>query len=89
VTDVAGVEMNQNVMTKLILPVVLPVPKLISLDLFSGCGGLSCGLESAGLTKCKWAVEIDTKAADTFRLNFPLAKVYNEDVVDWFANLKV
>lgn len=39
------------------------------IDLFSGCGGLACGLEQAGL-KSVWAVEIDPDAAGTYGANF-------------------
>jgi predicted RNA methylase len=63
--------------------------KLKSLDLFSGCGGLTCGLEASGLTECKWAVEMDSKAAKAFAKNFPGCRVYNEDVVAWLQKLKV
>jgi C-5 cytosine-specific DNA methylase len=66
-----------------------PVKKLTTLDLYSGCGGLSCGLKNCGLTESKWAVEMDTKAAQAFKTNFPACKVYNEDVSMWFQNLKV
>jgi DNA (cytosine-5)-methyltransferase 1 len=39
-------------------------------DLFSGAGGLSLGLERAGW-QCKLAVERDSDCQETFRLNFP------------------
>nr|WP_289221778.1 DNA cytosine methyltransferase [Turicimonas muris] len=45
-----------------------------AIDIFSGCGGVSCGLTIAGF-KIKTAVEIEDKAVDTY-LNYPpLAKV--------------
>lgn len=40
-----------------------------AIDLFSGCGGVSCGLTRAGLT-VKAAVEIERDAAETY-LNYP------------------
>lgn len=40
------------------------------LDLFAGAGGFSLGLEAAGFD-CAGVVEIDSRAADTYRLNFP------------------
>lgn len=64
-------------------------PPLNSLDLFSGCGGLSLGLESSGFAQCKWAVEIDKTAAKTFSTNFPRCRVFNEDVGSWFERLQV
>lgn len=39
-------------------------------DLFSGCGGFSLGLESAGLV-CRAAVDFDEPAIETFRVNHP------------------
>lgn len=38
------------------------------IDLFAGCGGLSYGLIQAGF-KCKWAIEIDENACETYRYN--------------------
>jgi DNA (cytosine-5)-methyltransferase 1 len=45
-----------------------------AIDIFSGCGGMSCGLTSAGF-KVKAAVEIDYRAADTYLAYPPLARV--------------
>ena len=39
------------------------------IDLFSGCGGLACGLRQAGLESA-WAVEVDRDAAATYEANF-------------------
>lgn len=39
------------------------------LDLFAGAGGMSLGLEAAGF-HCVGAVELDTRAAESYRLNF-------------------
>lgn len=44
--------------------------KLTFIDLFSGCGGFSLGLEWAGLT-CKAAVDFNEPAIETFRRNHP------------------
>jgi DNA (cytosine-5)-methyltransferase 1 len=38
----------------------------MGLDLFSGAGGLSLGLESTGFITTGWAVEFDVSAARTF-----------------------
>lgn len=48
--------------------------KFEAIDIFSGCGGVSCGLTLAGF-KVKSAVEIDKNAVDTYRSYAPLNKV--------------
>ncbi|MGV6398107.1 DNA cytosine methyltransferase [Pseudomonas caspiana] len=53
--------------------------KLKALDLFSGCGGLSVGLQQAGFQVAA-AVEIDPKAQETYALNHPDVKLYSEDI---------
>jgi site-specific DNA-cytosine methylase len=49
------------------------------MDLCSGAGGLSSGLESAGVATARWAVESNQNAAKAFRLNHPTAKVSDSD----------
>jgi hypothetical protein len=63
--------------------------KLMSLDLFAGCGGLTRGLEDSGVVKCKWAVELDLAAARTFKKNFPQAVVFKSDLRNWFKKVQV
>jgi len=53
--------------------------KLKSLDIFSGCGGLSEGLHQAGVAECWWAVDNHHPAAEAYRLNHPKATVFEED----------
>lgn len=48
-------------------------------DLFAGCGGLSLGLEAAGLEP-RWAVELDPHAAATYRASHPGVAAFQEDV---------
>jgi DNA (cytosine-5)-methyltransferase 1 len=46
-------------------------PTLI--DLFSGCGGFSLGMERAGF-RCLAAIDFNPEAVETFRANFPEVK---------------
>ena len=50
-----------------------------AIDLFSGAGGLSLGLEAAGFTSV-FAVEIDGDAAETYSACFPQAEVCRGDI---------
>lgn len=47
-------------------------------DAFAGCGGLSLGLEQAGLA-VRWATEWDKYAADTFLQTHPSCTLYRTD----------
>lgn len=49
------------------------------IDLFSGAGGLSCGLEQAGFVSV-WANELEAQSAQTYRLNHPNAKIVTGDI---------
>lgn len=53
--------------------------KLNFIDVFSGAGGLSCGMELAGLN-CVLGVEIDKYASQTFKENHKNAEVYCGDI---------
>jgi DNA (cytosine-5)-methyltransferase 1 len=48
-------------------------------DLFSGAGGLSCGLEMAGW-KCAFAVDNNKEAIETFKENHKNVSTYVDDV---------
>jgi DNA (cytosine-5)-methyltransferase 1 len=50
-----------------------------AIDLFSGCGGLSLGLKYAGFTVLA-AVEIDSKARETYALNHPEVPLVGTDI---------
>ncbi|KAL6647284.1 hypothetical protein ACP70R_014721 [Stipagrostis hirtigluma subsp. patula] len=55
------------------------VPKenrLATLDIFAGCGGLSEGLQQAGVSFTKWAIEYEEPAGEAFRQNHPEAVVF-------------
>ena len=49
------------------------------IDLFSGCGGSALGFQQAGL-KVKVAVDINKKASEFFKLNFPESVVLSSDI---------
>ncbi|KAI7755349.1 hypothetical protein M8C21_026116, partial [Ambrosia artemisiifolia] len=57
--------------------------RLATLDIFAGCGGLSGGLQKAGASETKWAIEYEEPAGDAFKLNHPdaLAFVHNCNVI--------
>lgn len=48
-----------------------------TVDLFSGCGGLTLGFDMAGFVS-RLAVEVDPDASATYRRNFPSAYVWDD-----------
>ncbi|KFK37543.1 dna methyltransferase 2 [Arabis alpina] len=50
--------------------------RLATLDIFAGCGGLSHGLEQAGVSATKWAIEYEEPAGQAFRQNHPESTVF-------------
>ena len=53
--------------------------KINFIDLFSGAGGFSCGLEMAGFN-CLLGVDFNKDAIKTFERNHPLSKSYCGDI---------
>jgi DNA (cytosine-5)-methyltransferase 1 len=53
--------------------------EMLSIDLFSGCGGLTQGMHQAGF-KTKVAVELVENAAAAFSLNHPETKVIKKNI---------
>lgn len=53
--------------------------KINALDLFAGAGGLSLGMEMAGINIIA-AVEFDNKIARTYKFNHPATIMINEDI---------
>ncbi|MFO0213318.1 MAG: DNA cytosine methyltransferase, partial [Pseudanabaena sp.] len=49
------------------------------IDLFSGAGGMSCGLEMAGW-HCLLGIDHDRAAIETFQHNHPQAKAIAGDI---------
>ena len=60
-------------------PILKEVSALNSMDIFSGCGGLSVGLGQAGVANNEWAKDISEPAAEAYKKNFPGAEVYNQE----------
>ena len=56
-----------------------------SIDLFSGCGGLSVGMVQAGFS-IKCAIDNDFDAIETYKLNFPGVQTILGDVRQLTAN---
>jgi DNA (cytosine-5)-methyltransferase 1 len=54
---------------------------MLAVDLFSGAGGLSLGLERAGI-KSVVANEVESDFAKTHSLNFPSCKMLNKSIYD-------
>ena len=55
------------------------IDKKIGIDIFSGAGGLSLGAEMAGIS-VRYAIEIDSDAAKTYKKNHPDTEVICEDI---------
>lgn len=55
--------------------------KLHAIDLFSGCGGLTTGLEEAGIN-VRYAVELDSKISMVYHVNHPQTVMVNSDIKD-------
>src|SRR4028118_923949 len=53
--------------------------KKLFIDLFSGAGGLSCGLEMSGF-KCLLGIDQDKTAIETFKLNHKYAQAIAGDI---------
>ncbi|KAG0375367.1 hypothetical protein BGX24_009212 [Mortierella sp. AD032] len=54
-------------------------PKLVAMDLFSGCGGMTLGLEKCGMVETRFAIEYNEAASETFKYNLPHVEVINKD----------
>lgn len=55
--------------------------KFNCIDLFCGAGGITCGLEMAGIHSI-FGAEINPVAAETYKNNFPESKLYLGDIID-------
>ncbi|KAI9318737.1 S-adenosyl-L-methionine-dependent methyltransferase [Dichotomocladium elegans] len=52
--------------------------KLRALDIFGGCGGLTCGMDMTGVVQTRYAIEFNPDAAVSFERNFAETIVYNQ-----------
>lgn len=59
------------------------------LDLFCGCGGLSCGLDQVPEIETKVALDFEPKAIRTFQLNFPNVKCVCGNICDEAIKKKI
>jgi DNA (cytosine-5)-methyltransferase 1 len=57
----------------------MTIKKYNAVDLYSGIGGLSCGLREAGFRVVS-AIEFDEHAIRGYRLNYPRTKVIKQDI---------
>lgn len=62
----------------------ISTPKFLAIDLFSGAGGLTCGLKKAGFSVLA-GVELDEVAAHTYKRNHQDSKVFQADIKDLVA----
>lgn len=53
--------------------------KLTAFDLFSGCGGLTCGLKAAGF-RVLGALDVDAGAVECYSANHPDVLIWQEDI---------
>ncbi|KAG2218876.1 hypothetical protein INT45_003943 [Circinella minor] len=52
--------------------------KLVALDIFGGCGGLTSGMEMTGVIDTRYAIEFNSSAVVSFERNFKHTTVYNK-----------
>lgn len=57
------------------------------IDVFSGCGGMTCGFVSSGSFEPRWAIDFEPDMVSTYRANFDPSGSHSAvgDVRDWFA----
>lgn len=63
---------------------VLGLTKIRVVDFFSGCGGTSAGLKSAGMDIIA-GIDFNSDAGETFKHNFPEAEFLNKDITKLFS----
>ena len=79
--DISNEPPLEEVLSSLHHDTVFAPDALISIDLFSGCGGLTLGFRMAGV-RCVLASDIDENCEKTFRRNFPDVPFICKDVTD-------
>lgn len=66
----------------------IPKEKITALDIFSGCGGLSLGLERAGI-HVKYSIEFWKPAADTHHYYFKDCHTFCKNAEEFLKHIKV
>lgn len=57
------------------------------IDVFSGCGGMTCGFVASGSFQPRWAIDFEPDMVSTYRANFDPGGSHSAvgDVREWFA----
>jgi len=63
-------------------------PKITALEIFAGCGGLSLGLQKAGI-QVKYSIEFWQPAAETHQNYFPDHHTFCKDAEEFLKHIKV
>lgn len=86
---IKGKELFKRILIRNKKPVVKPVKEFHILDLFSGAGGFSYGLEKNSHFKTEIALDFNSNALKTFSYNMPNAATVVGDITDFEVKQKI